>query len=82
MGEIDRKEDIPNLGTAIRAVLRAEACLPSLEELEIRPEILEAAGEIADASDVPGIETERLEFLVRIVVWADRRFGRDDRHVA
>ena len=48
--------------------------MPSLEELRLPPEILEAAAEIADASDAPGIEPWRLEFLVRFVVWAERQF--------
>ena len=46
---------------------------PTLEALGVSREILEAAEEIADASDVPGIERSRLEYLLRLVIVLDRR---------
>ena len=42
-----------------------EDSLPSLQELGITPEILEAAEEIADTSDVLGVERHTLELLLR-----------------
>jgi len=49
-----------------------EGRMPSLEELMVRPEILEAAEEICARSDVLGIERSEFERLVRIIVWGDR----------
>jgi hypothetical protein len=43
-----------------------------LAAIQIPREILEVAEEIADASDVPGIETGPLEHLVRFLLWAGR----------
>ena len=48
------------------------SAVPSLKELGIRPETLEAAEEIAGLSDVPGLERHTLELLVRAVVLSDR----------
>jgi hypothetical protein len=44
-----------------------------IEGFPIRREIPEVVEEIADASDVVGIEPSALEFLVRVVIWADQR---------
>ena len=74
--EADGSLTNPMFGTALRAILEGRRTLPSIEELAVPQEILEAAGVIADASDVLGIETSRLEFLVRTVVWADRLWNR------
>lgn len=49
------------------------AALPSLEELRVPQEMLEAAAELADASDVLGLERYRLEVLVRFLLHHDRR---------
>lgn len=51
-----------------------EAKLPSLLALRVTPEMMEVAEGIASASDVEGLETSRLESLVRAIVYlADRR---------
>jgi hypothetical protein len=68
----------PILAAALRSILRGNTPLPSLAEMGVRPEILEAAAEIADSSDVLGIETGPHEFLVRVVIWTDRQFGQRD----
>jgi hypothetical protein len=48
---------------------------PSLQELGVPLEILEAAEEIVEGSDVAGgIERWRLELLVRFLIAADRRW--------
>ena len=49
--------------------------VPSMAELGIPQEILEVAGEITDASDVIGIETTTLEYLVRYLFCAYRAMG-------
>ena len=46
--------------------------LPPLQELEVSPAILEAAGAIADSSDVLGLELHTLEDLLRLVLFLDR----------
>jgi hypothetical protein len=46
----------------------AEA-LPSLEEMGVTPEIVEAAAEIADSSDVLGVERHTIELLRRLSVF-------------
>jgi hypothetical protein len=48
------------------------ARLPTLADLGVRLEILEAAEEIADASDVIGLERTRLDRMLRIVFALDR----------
>ncbi len=50
----------------------AIAALPSVEELGVPVGMLEAAAELADASDVPG-QTYRLHVLVRFLLYHDRR---------
>lgn len=45
----------------------------AIGSLYVRPEILEAAEEIADLSDVVGIERSSLEWLVRVVLFLDRQ---------
>ncbi len=42
--------------------------LPSLKELRIRPEILEAAEDVLAGIDTVGVEPERLATVVRLVV--------------
>lgn len=44
----------------------------SVRSLTYPPEILALAEEIADGSDVIGIETMTLDFLLRAVLYADR----------
>jgi hypothetical protein len=46
--------------------------LPAASELGIPEEMMEAAEEICAGSDVVGIETWRLEILVRLIVYLDR----------
>jgi len=53
-----------------RAIETSE--LPSLRELGITSGTLEVPEEIAERSDVPGLERHTLELLVRAVVFADR----------
>jgi hypothetical protein len=48
------------------------ALLPSVQCLKYPAEILALAEEIADASDVLGIESTRLDFLIRAVLYVDR----------
>lgn len=45
----------------------------TVRRLTYRPEILEVAQEIADGSDVLGLEGDRLDFLLRAVLFLDRR---------
>ena len=50
---------------------------PGQLEFDLPKEILEVAAEIADVSDVVGLERARLERLVRVVIAMDRlREGR------
>ena len=63
-----QKRQASILGTSPEAL----ASLPTLEELGVGREFLEAAEEIADDSDVLGVERTRLEILVRFVVFWDR----------
>ena len=41
--------------------------LPSLEELGVPPEFLEAAGELFSDADGPGVEEYRLSTLLRLI---------------
>jgi hypothetical protein len=50
---------------------------PGQLEFDLPKEILEVAAEIADVSDVVGLERARLERLVRVVIAMDR--AREDR---
>jgi hypothetical protein len=52
----------------------ALSALPSLVELGVPQEMLEGAAQIADASDVPGLEEFRLELIVRYLVYHARSF--------
>lgn len=54
-----------NLATAVNRVPKAD--------FFVSPEILEAAEDIADCSDVPGLERGTLELLVRTVLFLDRQ---------
>jgi len=47
-------------------------------EWQVRPEILEVAEEIADGSDVIGIEKWRLEWLLRAALYVDRQVRERD----
>jgi hypothetical protein len=44
--------------------------VPTLEELRIRPEILEAAEALIGFSDGPGVEPSTIELAVRMIVHA------------
>jgi hypothetical protein len=44
-----------------------------LSAIQIPREILALAEEIADGSDVPGLERSRLEFFLRMVLFLDRQ---------
>ena len=46
----------------------------AVRRLEYRPEILALAEEIAAESDVLGLETSRLEFLLRAALYVDRLY--------
>jgi hypothetical protein len=50
-----------------------EEVLPSLEDLGVNPEMVEAAEEIVDRSDVIGVERHTLELLLRRVFAMHRR---------
>src|SRR6266849_4948713 len=55
-------------------IATAAASDPSQQRRDLLPmEILEAAAEIADGSDVLGLERSRLEHLVRVVIEMDRQ---------
>lgn len=54
----------------------ANADVPSLEELGVSLETLEAAEEIVSGSDVLGVERTTLETLIRVVIWMDREGSR------
>jgi hypothetical protein len=49
------------------------SALLSLEKLGVTREMMEAAEEIYDASDVPGLERYRLEVLVKFLLTCFRR---------
>jgi hypothetical protein len=48
-------------------------CLPSLEALGVRLEILEAVEEIFSDSDVHGVERHKIECALRLAVHYSRR---------
>ena len=62
---------MPNGVTGWRNHTSPEAiqALPSLEELGVPPELLEAAGELFSDVDGPGVEEYRLSTLLRLIVF-------------
>ena len=65
---IHRAMEVARLATPRREPVVCEPIhLPSLSELGVPSETLAKAEEIAAASDVLGVETWRLEFLIRVV---------------
>ena len=62
----------PRSRPAIRDFLACPERVPSLSDLGIPREMVEAAEEIVDSSDVLGIETDKLEFLIRFLIAMDR----------
>ena len=69
-------EDAVAVGAARLATIGRVADLSAIEDelasIQIPSGILAVAGEIADGSDVPGIETTQLELLVRFLLWSGR----------
>ena len=65
--------DDPLVGLSLSQTLRFEAIVCELEKLRIQMETLEVAREIADSSDVVGIEVSVVEFLVRATILVDRQ---------
>ena len=69
----DRSGQMPFAGTVSLLESIPVELSPASLEFPVPTEILEVAAEIADGSDVPGIESSRLQYLVRLLIWSARR---------
>lgn len=65
----------PN-GTRIDLSPEALAALPSLEELEVPLEMVEAAEDLFSTADAPGVERSRIEVFLRLFVSHQRALAR------